>query len=587
MSSRFHRAAWLCVCVLAGVCGGCATNPWQASARQSPFDRPTLAPPLVTPGKRLADLQSPRDGQRREGSRIAPLDSSSEAAVASSGRPDSGLDAAAMSDVLAELQAVGAIDPAAQQQLLEDLRGTDPALWPQMLQIFRATLAYQRQLQQQENQPSGALAAAASQASPQQATSGLQSNPQAAHGTQVARAGAPTGGHAAGASTVPSNRATAPAYPTTAAQAAVTSLQAQQAGRGATTVQSTAASQASPPTTTRLPAPQNIAVPSPAPASISVAQAAGQPTTGQLPPATAATSAPVGIAVPTANSLPVAQASAVGSSPVSYAIATSDGAGAVPVQGTAGGASVATPSAQQTPAPFAPSQNWETLLSETIRRLEADLSDLPRTEADVRRRAALRMLYLAAGQNEQAARPIDGIPPVQQDFWAKEMYGLGVMLDTQGRPQLDQRAAEAATHLGEAHARLGEMARLIVRNLAFCTEVTSFGVYKPFAEAKFSPGQEVLLYAEIDHFKSEATEDGYHTSLRSSYQILNPQGHRVADHEFSVTEDHCRNPRRDFFILYNLFMPKRIYPGRYTLQLTIEDTLSHKIGQSSIDFEIE
>ena len=38
---------------------------------------------------------------------------------------------------------------------------------------------------------------------------------------------------------------------------------------------------------------------------------------------------------------------------------------------------------------------------------------------------------------------------------------------------------------------------------------------------------------------------------------------------------------------YHIWLPKRIYGGRYTLQLTIEDTLSQKIGQSSIEFTIK
>jgi hypothetical protein len=33
-------------------------------------------------------------------------------------------------------------------------------------------------------------------------------------------------------------------------------------------------------------------------------------------------------------------------------------------------------------------------------------------------------------------------------------------------------------------------------------------------------------------------------------------------------------------------MPKRIYDGTYTLQLTIEDVQGKKVGQSSIQFTI-
>ena len=90
---------------------------------------------------------------------------------------------------------------------------------------------------------------------------------------------------------------------------------------------------------------------------------------------------------------------------------------------------------------------------------------------------------------------------------------------------------------------------------------------------EFHSGQEVLLYAEVENFKSAATEQGFHTALRSSYQILDNRGARVDQKEFEITEEHCQNPRRDYFIRYFVWMPKRIYGGTYTLQLTIEDTL--------------
>ena len=61
----------------------------------------------------------------------------------------------------------------------------------------------------------------------------------------------------------------------------------------------------------------------------------------------------------------------------------------------------------------------------------------------------------------------------------------------------------------------------------------------------------------------------------------------MADHDFTVTEEHCQNQRRDFFIGYHLRLPKRIYSGKHTLQLTVEDLKSHKVGQSQIDFVVK
>lgn len=230
--------------------------------------------------------------------------------------------------------------------------------------------------------------------------------------------------------------------------------------------------------------------------------------------------------------------------------------------------------------------DWHGELQDTIRSLEASVPAQPDSAEQVAQHARLRMLYLLAGRREDALRPIPSASPSIQDFWAKELYGLAAWLDTQRNADPARRAAEAKQHLGEAVARLAETSPLVVRSLAFVTNIQSYGSYKKFAEYKFKPGQEVLLYAEIENFASQATENGYETNLRFGYQIFDSRGQRVAEHEFTAKEQ-CLNLRRDFFIGYQFHLPTRIYDGQHTLQLTVEDLQSQKIGQSSIDFTVD
>lgn len=231
--------------------------------------------------------------------------------------------------------------------------------------------------------------------------------------------------------------------------------------------------------------------------------------------------------------------------------------------------------------------DWREHLEAAIAQLESETSDPPATTAAIGRYAGLRLLYLVDGRRDAALKPISGIPPAQQDFWAKELFALTTYLDTDRTTDESRRAAAASISLREAAARLGEVATLSVHNLAFCTEVTSYGVFKKFAKYEFHAGQEVLLYAEVENFKSVQNEKGFHTALKSSYEILDSHGARVDQKEFEITAEDCQNPRRDYFIRYFVWMPKRIYGGTYTLQLSIEDTQSQKIGQSSIEFTIQ
>jgi hypothetical protein len=230
---------------------------------------------------------------------------------------------------------------------------------------------------------------------------------------------------------------------------------------------------------------------------------------------------------------------------------------------------------------------WKANLEAAIAALERHASDAAHSPDEVRREAALRLLYLAADRREDALRPVAGVSPTQQEFWAKELFGLAMFLDADKIPDVATRAAQARTHLAEATLQLGELATLAVRNLNFCSEVKSFGVYQKFDSYVFRPGQELLLYAELENFESQVTGSGFHTRLRSSYQILDSRGQRVANHEFAVTEDTCRSRRRDFIMRYFIYLPKNMNDGAYTLQLTIEDLQSQKVGQAAAEFTIK
>jgi hypothetical protein len=225
-------------------------------------------------------------------------------------------------------------------------------------------------------------------------------------------------------------------------------------------------------------------------------------------------------------------------------------------------------------------------LTKAILALEGEAAGASSAADEVARQMQLRLLYVSARRRDDALRPVPGLSAAQQEFWTKEIYGLVTYLDSERAGDPERRATEAALHLREAAGRLGELASPVVRNLAFCKEVTSFGVFKKFPKYEFKAGEEALLYCEIENLKAESTDRGYHTSVKSSYQILDSRGERVAEQEFPASDDYCSSQRRDFFIPYFIWIPKRINDGAYTLQLTVEDTQTKKVGQASIQFKI-
>ncbi len=220
---------------------------------------------------------------------------------------------------------------------------------------------------------------------------------------------------------------------------------------------------------------------------------------------------------------------------------------------------------------------WKQHLEAAAQALDASHPDAPRTEAEVQAQVFLRLMQLMNGQREQALAPVDGIPPTQKQFWSNQIYALATLLD-QNNPNALQQATEATRYLRMAAADLAHQGALEIRNVRFCTKVSSFGVYDTFDEYTFKPQQQLLLYAEVDNFVSMPHQDGYKTSLRVSYQITDDLKRQVVEQELPVLEEVCENRRRDFFILYRIELPERIYDGKHQLLLSIEDTQGRKFG---------
>jgi len=232
------------------------------------------------------------------------------------------------------------------------------------------------------------------------------------------------------------------------------------------------------------------------------------------------------------------------------------------------------------------SGDWQHEVGIAIEQLQAVVKAEPNSVAEVQDHMRLRTLQLLAGRHEEAYRPIPGTSPAQQDYWSKQLFSMSAYLD--GSPTLDdkRRAAAALLHLDEARAALSELATLQVRNLAFVKSVDGFGVYEPRKSSQFKAGEQAALYAEVENFRSVAGDDGYRTSLATSYQVLDKSGHRVEGGQFPEITDLCRSRRRDFHMQYGIVLPKQVYAGDYSLEIVITDQESGKIGRASLPFEI-
>lgn len=238
-----------------------------------------------------------------------------------------------------------------------------------------------------------------------------------------------------------------------------------------------------------------------------------------------------------------------------------------------------------------PTPGWDNDLDQLIAQAEQEVATLqPGTTPEskheyLRKHVYLRMLYLMAHHPERALTAVPEIDSADQEFVQQLFWGVSNYLDSEHIPSERDRASQTLSQLQNAAQRLRDKSDLEIHNLAFCEQIQYFGNYQRFPRDEFSPGQETLLYAELQNFRSEATGDGqFRTVLRSKIEILGPAGEVRWEKPFPATEDLCRTPRRDYFHNYQFAIPNSLPLGPHTLKLTVFDELSGKIASYTLNF---
>ena len=219
------------------------------------------------------------------------------------------------------------------------------------------------------------------------------------------------------------------------------------------------------------------------------------------------------------------------------------------------------------------------LLNDAINSLRAEVQEDSLDELTLSmQQMRLQLLELAAKQVTWSKTP------AVREYVEQQMKVLQMLV---GDETLDEVAAinqtvELAT---DSAWQLNAAADLAVQHLSFCTDVTSFGHYRKFPATTFRPGQEAVLYFELDHFVAQETNRGFETEFRVRYDILDSQGHRVTTQVLPTDRQACKVERRDYFIAYLIYLPQ-IPAGDYTLALQVEDAKGQKHGQAKHAFQL-
>ena len=126
-----------------------------------------------------------------------------------------------------------------------------------------------------------------------------------------------------------------------------------------------------------------------------------------------------------------------------------------------------------------------------------------------------------------------------------------------------------------------------VKNPCFVSRVRAWGVVDRFEQHVFRPGQEVIVYFELDDLSSRESAEGHATSIDSLFRLVGPDGRQVGQWTFEPIEETCHAPRRDYFARYFLRIPDNAPPGLCRLDFVVTDRVAGISTQSHLDLEVQ
>ena len=142
------------------------------------------------------------------------------------------------------------------------------------------------------------------------------------------------------------------------------------------------------------------------------------------------------------------------------------------------------------------------------------------------------------------------------------------------------RAADRAALIASSQAlsaSLLSQQKIVIANIALCKQVTGFGNYEAFPKNEYKLGElpRILVYTELDKFKSRKQEDGqFSVRLVQELSLVKAGGKDktpVWSEQPVQIADVARNPRRDFFLVQVLRLNDKIEAGDYELVVKVTD----------------
>ena len=221
------------------------------------------------------------------------------------------------------------------------------------------------------------------------------------------------------------------------------------------------------------------------------------------------------------------------------------------------------------------------------------------TLAEAAPAAAVHVVAKAAAESPAAAAQAEPSPPEPPAAAPPAPEAVAVKPAVQEPPALESPApaapaAEPAPQPAAVESAATQSAAvppapaptLAVRNACFATRVQAWGVVDRFAEDRFRPGQEVIVYFELDGLAAGESPAGFTTCIDTSLRLVADDGRELHAWRFEPLAETCVSRRRDYFARYVVQLPESA-AGGCRVEVAVTDTVAGATASAAIPCHLE
>ena len=231
--------------------------------------------------------------------------------------------------------------------------------------------------------------------------------------------------------------------------------------------------------------------------------------------------------------------------------------------------------------------DWQAPTRVAIEQLRYAIEHTPNGRT-VSNEMRLRMLEMLLGNQAEAVRPMQSADKVVNDFLGHQVLGLAALLDDSMRDNRN-RYVSAVYRFSEGLQELQNICPIKLKNVAFVENWLAYGQFIPRnAQDEFHPGDDFLVYIEIEHPAVRRIPDGYEVSVAISYEIRDAHANIVVRQDMGKPTERSLSRKRDYALAFPGTIPASFAPGQYQLRINVTDLNddSMQYAEEQIPFRI-